>query len=165
MKRSITFAIATILIISLIACLPQESTIDVTEEVMTDQLETSDNQSVITSFEEAYSVVDQLPLFGGCDTKMCSDEKLIAYVHKNIDYPEEAKLACIEGRVYVQFVIEIDGSVTNIQLARDIGAGAGQAAVDVVESFNSNDIKWAAGMDEGKPVPVKFTLPISFKLS
>lgn len=73
--------------------------------------------------------------------------------------PEVALKNKIEGRVYVTFTVETDGSITNIKVLRDIGGGCGQEAVRVVSIMP----KWKPGTQRGKPVRVQFNLPIVFQ--
>ncbi len=116
------------------------------------------------AFETALKNVDQLPLFGGCATWECSNQKLIQYIHDNLKYPEEAKSGTVEGKVFVQFIVETDGTVSNTYIAKDIGAGCGQAAASLVKNMNDLDVKWTPGRHEDKLVNVAMTLPFSFKL-
>lgn len=82
-----------------------------------------------------------------------------AFIQRNIRYPEVALKNKIEGRVYVTFTVETDGSITNIKVLRDIGGGCGQEAVRVVSIMP----KWKPGTQRGKPVRVQFNLPIVFQ--
>lgn len=116
------------------------------------------------AYENAHNVVDVMPLFGGCQSKICSDKKLISYIQKNLNYPESAKSKAVEGRVYVQFIVQSDGSVSDIHVVRDIGSETGAEAVKVVEGINDLEHRWTAGELDGAKVPVVFTLPISFVL-
>ena len=116
------------------------------------------------AFENALKIVDELPLFSGCETKQCSNHKLIEYIQKNLKYPETARSEKLEGRVFIQFIVETDGSVTNTYIAKDIGGGCGQAAEAIVKDMNNLETKWTPGIHEGQPVDVAFTLPFSFKL-
>lgn len=100
-----------------------------------------------------FTVVENDPEFpGGMDS-------LLAFVQRNIRYPEVALKNKIEGKVYVTFTVETDGSITNIKVLRDIGGGCGQEAVRVVSMMP----KWKPGTQRGKPVRVQFNLPIVFK--
>jgi protein TonB len=83
-----------------------------------------------------------------------------AYLNKNIVYPEAAREANIEGRVIVKFVVTEDGSISDVQIVRGIDGGCNEEAVRVVKAMP----KWKPGKQNGKPVKVYFTLPISFKL-
>ncbi len=116
------------------------------------------------AFEDAFKIVEEMPLFGDCKTKKCSDEKLIDYLYSNLDYPKEAMEAGIEGRVYIQFIVEKDGSVSNVHLARGIGGGLDEAALTVIKEMNKLDKVFQAGKQRGQKVKVMYTIPISFKL-
>lgn len=116
------------------------------------------------AFDKALKKVDQLPLFGGCEDWDCSNAKLIAYIQDNLKYPDEARENTIEGRVFIQFIIEKNGSVSNTYIAKDIGGGCGEAAAALVNQMNELEESWSPGIHEGQPVDVVFTLPFSFKL-
>jgi len=122
--------------------------------------------------EEIFKVVEQMPRFPGCDDSggsneekyACAQKKLLQYVYKNVKYPAIARENGIQGGVVVQFVVEKDGSITDIRIARDIGAGCGEESLRVVESMNNMPQRWTPGKQRGKSVRVQFTLPIKFKL-
>ena len=120
--------------------------------------------------EEIFKVVEEMPRFPGCDTgtsaekKACADQKLLQYLYKNLKYPAIARENGVEGRVYIQFVVEKDGSVQDAKIVRDIGAGCGQAALKVVNDMNNLPQKWSPGKQRGKAVRVLYTLPVTFKL-
>lgn len=82
------------------------------------------------------------------------------YVSKSIKYPNQAKRMGVEGRVYVQFVIEKDGRISDVKAIRGIGAGCDEEAVRVVEGAP----KWKPGKQRGRPVKQRIVLPINFKL-
>jgi len=82
------------------------------------------------------------------------------YVAKKMKYPAQARRMGIEGKVFVEFVIERDGSITDVKAIKGIGAGCDEEAVRVVESAP----KWKPGKQRGKPVRQRMVLPISFKL-
>ena len=75
-------------------------------------------------------------------------------------YPKIAKESGITGTVYVQFVVEANGSISNVKLARGIGGGCDEEAMRVVKAMP----KWKPGKQNGRPVRVSFTLPIKFLL-
>ncbi len=83
------------------------------------------------------------------------------YVGKKIKYPAQAKRMGIEGKVFVEFVIERDGSITDVKAIKGIGAGCDEEAVRILQSAP----KWKPGKQRGKPVRQKMVLPISFRLS
>ncbi len=104
--------------------------------------------------DAVFVVVEKSPEFPG------GDDSLYAFIGRNIKYPEAAKKNKIEGRVFVTFVIEKDGQVSNAKLLRDIGGGCGEEALRVVNSMP----KWKPGTQRGNPVRVQFNLPIMFQL-
>lgn len=104
--------------------------------------------------EEVFVVVEDDPEFpGGMDS-------LKAFIERNLVYPQWAKDNKIEGKVYVSFTVETDGSISNVKVLRDIGGGCGAEAIRVVMKMP----KWKPGKQRGKPVRVQFNLPIEFKL-
>ncbi len=97
-----------------------------------------------------YMVVEDMPeLVGEFKTLM-----------QDIQYPEIARKASVEGRVIVQFVVNEQGNVEDVVVTRGIGAGCDEEAVRVV-----SEAKFTPGMQDGKAVPVRMTLPITFKLA
>lgn len=83
------------------------------------------------------------------------------YIAQNLKYPEEARKAGIEGRVFLQFIIRKDGSITDVSLLKGIGHGCDEEAIKVVQ----NAEKWIPGTQRGEPVNVRMSIPIVFKLS
>jgi protein TonB len=99
--------------------------------------------------EQVFVVVEKMPeLKGG-----------IAALMKHIRYPEIARKAGLEGRVYVQFIIDERGKVHNPVVVRGIGGGCDEAAIEAVKK-----VTFTPGLQRGKPVKVKYSLPIMFKL-
>ncbi len=117
---------------------------------------------------EALVHAEQMPYFSGCEKykykkekkRTCSDESLVSFLAFNVEYPEEAKNAGTEGTVYVSFIIDEEGRVTEPSIIRDIGDGCGDAAIDVLKKMP----KWEPGKDKGEIVKVKLNLPIHFYL-
>ena len=104
--------------------------------------------------DEVFVVVEEQAEFpGGLDS-------MYAYIVKNLKYPEAAKEKGIEGRVFVSFIIEKDGSISNILIKRAIGGGCEEAAVEMIKNMP----KWKPGKQRGKPVRFQFVLPIKFEL-
>jgi protein TonB len=105
--------------------------------------------------EEIFDVVEKNPSFPG------GHEAINAYMMENMSYPDSAKIMGVEGTVYLQFVVETDGSITNIKILRDIGYGCAEEAVRLVKSMP----KWNPGTHRGKAVRVRYNCPIIFNLS
>lgn len=111
-------------------------------------------QSEVSVDDEVFVVVEEQAEFpGGLDS-------MYAYIVKNLKYPELAKEKGIEGRVFVSFIIEKDGSISNVKILRGIGGGCEEAAVEMIKNMP----KWKPGTQRGKPVRVQFNLPIKFEL-
>lgn len=101
-----------------------------------------------------YTVVENMPQFPG------GDEGRIDYMVKNMKYPKEAVEKGLEGTVYVSFIVEPDGAVSNAKVLKGIGKPCDEEAVRVVSAMP----KWKPGTQNGKAVRVQFTLPVNFKL-
>ena len=103
---------------------------------------------------EIFKVAEQMPEFPG------GSAKLMEYIQKNIKYPMMARESDIQGRVFVNFVVEPDGSISNVAVLRGIGGGCDEEAVRVVNSMP----KWKPGKQRGSAVRCAYTVPIIFKL-
>lgn len=103
---------------------------------------------------EIFTIVEEQPGFPG------GEEALFEYLQKNISYPQMAKESNIQGTVFVTFVVEPDGSISNTKVLRGIGGGCDVEAIRVVKKMP----RWTPGKQRGKPVRVQFNLPIKFVL-
>ncbi len=145
----------TFILALLVACYPamaQSDTIDTrlvpnTDEPAATPLELDSNQVLM--------LVEEMPEFPG------GMAALSAYVSQHLRYPKEARKQDIEGRVLVTFVVEKDGSISDVRVLRGIGGGCDEEALRVVQQMPA----WKPGQQGGKPVRVKFTLPMRFKLT
>jgi TonB family protein len=111
--------------------------------------------------------VDIKPTWKGCENEMeakirenCLENNLAAFFNDFIIYPERAKKKKLEGQVIVQFVVEKDGSITNVQVIHDIGEGCGEEVVRAMQHLP----KLVPGTDEGLPVRVLYKAPFNFVL-
>jgi hypothetical protein len=127
---------------------------------------------VVAAKDEFYKVVQFTPRFPGCEDlptqkekKSCADAKMLEYIYSNLKYSEEAINKKVNNGLVIQFIIETDGYITDINVVRDIGYGCGQSAIDVVESMNHMEESWIPGSQYGRKVRVKYTLPIKFNVS
>ena len=105
--------------------------------------------------DSIYQIVEKMPQFTGGESAM------MKYVSENIKYPEKAKEDGIQGRVFISFVVEKDGSVSNVEVKRGIGGGCDEEAARVIAGMP----KWQPGMQKGKPVRVNYMMPVFFKLT
>ncbi len=107
--------------------------------------------------DNLYFIVEQMPYFNEEDKGYAGFREFIS---ENIRYPEEASEQGIEGRVFVQLTVKADGSVGNVNVVRGADPLLDREAVRVVEASP----RWNPGMQDGKPVNVVFTMPVTFLL-
>ena len=103
---------------------------------------------------ETFTVVEQMPEYPG------GMKALMGYLAENIQYPAECQKAGIQGRVIVQFVVKADGSLDNFEIKRSVNPLLDAEALRVIKTTP----KWKPGTQHGKPVDVKFTIPVTFSL-
>ena len=103
---------------------------------------------------KVYDKVEVMPEYTG------GMEALLEYMQNNVKYPEKAKQQKIEGRVIVSFIVEKDGSISEVHSLKAVHPLLEQEAIRVV----NNMPKWIPGKVKGKPVRVSFALPVIFKL-
>ena len=104
--------------------------------------------------EEVFNVVEQQPEFPGGQAKMYQ------YLGKNTKYPSAAQRANVTGKVFLTFVVNTDGSIVNVETMKGIGFGCDEEAIRVIKTMP----KWNPGKQSGRPVRVKYTLPVNFTL-
>ena len=105
-------------------------------------------------YEKLFDVVEEMPSFPG------GDRKLMEYLSENIRYPEELADACIQGRVIVSFIVEKDGSISNVKVAKSLDPLLDKEAVRVVSGMP----KWIPGRQNGVAVRVRYIIPVTFRL-
>ena len=112
--------------------------------------------------------VENMPRFPGCEglglskkeREQCATKELLKFVMEEYRIPPLAKDHYITGTVVVRFVVGTDGSISNIEVVKDIGGGCGAEAVRVLEKMP----KWIPGSQQGRKVPVQYNLPIKVHL-
>ncbi|HEY0246422.1 MAG TPA: TonB family protein, partial [Mucilaginibacter sp.] len=104
--------------------------------------------------DKVYSSVNIEPSFPG------GLQAFYQYLGKNIRYPAAMREKKIQGKVFVQYVVEVDGSLSNVKAVRGPGYGAEEESVRVI----SASPKWKPGMQNGKAVRVQYTVPVNFSL-
>lgn len=104
----------------------------------------------------------QKEIFRAVEQQPKPDYDLLAYISKNLQYPEAARKAGIEGRVFITFIINEDGSISDPEVVKgkELGHGLPEEAKRLVLSFP----KWKPGKQNGQTVNVYYTIPLSFKL-
>ena len=101
-----------------------------------------------------FQVVEQLPEFPG------GMAELMKYLQKNLRYPQICKEQGVQGRVILQFVVNTDSTITDVNVVKSVNPHLDQEAVRVVKAMP----KWNPGKQRGEPVRVRFTLPVTFRL-
>ena len=104
--------------------------------------------------QKVFDVVEQMPMFPGCPAA------LKEYLAKNVKYPIPAQENGISGRVVISFVVETDGSITQVQVAKPVDPLLDKEAARVVSSMPT----WVPGQQNGQKVRVKYNVPVNFKL-
>jgi len=128
----------------------EKKTIETTETVETQAVET-----VVNDDSEVYGAVEVFPEYPGGTTAM------FEFIQKNLKYPESAKEKGLEGRVFIGFVVEKDGSLSSFQVLRGVCDEIDAEAVRVLKMMP----KWKPGMNNGEPVRVQYTMPFKFQLT
>ena len=119
--------------------------------------ETQEQKEARSAYDEdvIFTIVEQQPEFpGGTDA-------MLHFLQTNLRYPAEAREAGIQGTVFVTFVVEKDGDISDVRVLRGIGGGCDEEAVRVVKEMPA----WEPGVQRGEKVRVQFNLPIRFKLN
>ena len=105
--------------------------------------------------DEALVISEIMPEFEGGMSKMYK------WLGKNLKYPDVASRNGIEGRVVISFIVEKNGRISDVKILKGIGFGCDEEAERVIKAMP----KWKAGMQNGSPVRVKYTLPLTFKIN
>jgi len=117
---------------------------------------TKENKNGKLNFKEepeVFEIVESMPEFPG------GDLELLKHFAKAIKYPEVAIENDIQGVVVLAFIVRSDGSITDIEILRDIGGGCGEEAVRVAKTMP----KWKPAMQKGVPVDLKYKFPVRFR--
>ena len=119
-------------------------------------LMTANAQKTVVSQTDpkVFDTVEQMPEYPG------GMQAMIEFLQANMKYPENAAKQNVEGRVTVQFVVETDGSVTDVHVAKQVFPSLDAEAIRVVQAMP----KWTPGKDKGRVVRVKYNLPIVFRM-
>lgn len=147
--------------------LEDELEMQTTETDMMEEVEVIEMEEEVSDEVLSFAVVESVPIFPGCEDakdnderKNCFQQKILTFVSKNFEFPEMARQMGIQGRVYVNFVIEKNGSITNVEIVRGVDPLLDDEAVRVVKKLP----KLTPAKQRGKPVRMSFTLPINAKL-
>lgn len=138
---------------------------DVTEELelndVTDDSQNSANEFDVNGLDYDEEYTDEIVAFLPSEDMPVFPGNVQAWIAKNVRYPLLAVENGIQGRVYVQFVVEKDGRVSNVKVVRHVDPSLDKEAVRVISEMP----RWKPGKQRSIPVRVSYTLPISFKLN
>jgi protein TonB len=134
-----------------------EDEVEIENELEIEDTETDEDEiiEIEEDDEEFFMVVENMPEFPG------GDLGLMKFIQKNVKYPAIAKEYNITGKVYVSFIVDKGGSVTNVKIVRGVDKNLDAEALRVVSALP----KYKPGKQRGKPVRVMFTIPINFTLN
>ena len=104
--------------------------------------------------QKVFDVVEQMPEYPG------GQAALFEYLSKNIKYPADAEKKKVEGKVFVTFVVDSDGKITDVSLLKKVFPSLDAEAIRVISAMPN----WIPGKQKGQAVRVKYTVPIMFRL-
>jgi len=144
------------------------------EETVIESTETDQDEIIIEEIEVEeefedidvpFAVIEDVPIFPGCESvaksqrRACFQDKINQHIRRNFRYPEIAQEMGIQGRVYVNFIIAKDGSITNIRMR-----GPDKNLENEAQRIISRLPQMTPGKQRGRPVRVPFSIPITFRL-
>ncbi len=127
-----------------------------TDAVAIDSMVVSTPKTLVKRGGETYEMFDiqKEPSFPGGQAAMYK------YLGKKIKYPKKARKSYIQGQVLLTFIVEKDGTISNVTIIKDIGGGCGEAVKRAIKSMP----RWSPGEANDRPVKVRYTLPFKFRL-
>ncbi len=126
--------------------------VEITEEEVVEEIVFEEVEEEVA--DQIFTIVENKPEFEG------GNAAFMKFLQKNIKYPSQARRMDIEGRVFVQFIVGADGSVSQVEVLKGLGAGCDEEAVRVI----SKSPNWIPGKQRGKPVRVRIVVPLIFTL-
>lgn len=129
--------------------------VEITEEMIVEEVVFDiEEPPAIEVVEEIFTIVEEFPSFPG------GWEAFYTFVRDNLKYPNAALRMGIEGKVFVQFVVDKTGNISQVEVVRGIGGGCDEEAVRVLKKCPP----WIPGKQRGREVKVRMSLPINFQL-
>ncbi|MBT7656047.1 MAG: energy transducer TonB [Flavobacteriales bacterium] len=144
----------------------EETVIESTETDEDEIIDIVEVEEVEEDIDVPFAVIEDVPIFPGCERvkkserRTCFQEKMNRHIRKNFRYPEIAQEMGIQGRVYVQFVIAKDGSITGVRM-RGPDKNLEKEAARIIGKLP----RMTPGKQRGRPVRVPFSIPITFRLN
>ena len=143
----------------------EETVIESTETTQDEIIEEVEVMEEDLDVDVPFAIIEDVPLFPGCERvkkserRKCFNEKIQRHISKNFRYPEIAQEMGIQGRVYVQFIIDKDGTITGIR-TRGPDKNLEKEANRIIGKLPT----MTPGKQRGRPVRVPFSIPITFRL-
>ncbi len=119
----------------------------------------------------SYLHVDQPALFPGCENKkgldkrMCAYNKMEKYIKESLQYPKEARKKFTQGKCVVEYTVNLDGSIDDIELIRDLKDGCGEEALRIFEELKNSELRFEPAQVNGEEVAVRNKTVVRFYLS
>jgi protein TonB len=142
-------------------------------EIKLPDFEIEDKREKEVEIEMPLTFAEKMPRYCGCEEagqkeeekRICSDKKMTAYLAKVVDYPLMAREMGYEGKVFISFTVETDGTLSNIEIKKDMtpGGGMGNAAKKAVEKM-AKESCWQAAEQKGRKVRLRLTVPVQFRI-
>ena len=148
MKKTILFSLMLVSFVGY-SQVPNKSDLGDGDVVIPERHITVDNE-IENNPNQIYNTVEVAPEYPG------GISKFYQYITQNYQIPDELQKTGVNGTVHVSFVVEQDGSLTDIKVIRDLGHGTGTEAIRILKKSK----KWTPGIQNGKTVRVRYTLPI-----
>jgi TonB family protein len=121
--------------------------------------------------EEIFKVVEEMPRFPGCEDlpssaerKTCADGKMLRFIYANFKYPESVKESAVSGTVVVQFTVQTDGTISDIEIIRSLHPELDKEALRIFHLMMEQGLLWTPGKQRGRPVKFRYNLPIKIEL-
>ena len=145
--KCLLFAVSALVLLVIVVAPARANAQDKTEK-------TTQTRKDTTTDDKIYEVCEQMPIFEG------GDAALMKYLTDSVKYPELAKKHGVQGRVVIGFIVEKDGSLTNVKVLRAVDRALDAEALRVVMGMP----KWIPGRQNEQRVRVKYNVPVSFRL-
>ncbi|MDH5476426.1 MAG: energy transducer TonB [Cyclobacteriaceae bacterium] len=126
--------------------------IEITEEEVIEEIVFEEAEEEVA--DEIFTVVEEMAEFKGGNAAFAK------FLQKNVVYPSQARRMGVEGKVYVQFVVGIDGTLSDIKILKGLGAGCDEESIRVMKKSPP----WKVGKQRGRPVRLRMVIPLNFTL-
>ena len=152
MKKLIPLSI--LMALFFVACEADGPEPEIAAEIVEVPIDVVPDEGQTTPSDQVFTVVEQMPQFDG------GPDAWNNFLQNELNYPEEARRSGIEGKVFASFVVQPDGTLTDITLIRGIGGGCDEEVVRLLAASPA----WTPGVQRGRQVPTRMSIAITFKI-